>query len=208
MSTASFASPNVTAPSASLSPAASASAFNFQSGSQSTYLESTAPDSWYVLRARTGLELEACRYLSLYSIAHYSPTYKIRRRFPNSNGRLDTRALFPGYLFSWFDFDSRIERNTVLLSPFIIDLLRFNNGPAMIDNTELDRIKQLSSSELPLFSWNKLILGSKARVMVGKAWLEGVVSKIEGETHLVVNVEMLGRAVSVIVKDPDMLEAA
>lgn len=44
--------------------------------------------------------------------------------------------------------------------------------------------------------------------MVGKAWLEGVVSKIEGETHLVVNVTMLGRAVSVVVKDPDMLEAA
>jgi transcription antitermination factor NusG len=205
MSAASFVVPNITLP---LAPA---SAFNFRPGSfidSSTCRESTAPDSWYVLRARTGLELEACRYLSFYSITSYSPTYKVRRRFSNSKGIRDIRALFPGYLFSWFDFDSRTERNTVLLSPFIIDLLRFNNGPAMIDNAELDRIKQLSSSELPLFSWNKLILGSRAKVMVGKAWLEGVVSKIEGETHLVVNVTMLGRAVSVVVKDPDMLEAA
>ena len=165
----------------------------------------SCPRPWFVLRVETGHELSASTHLSSREIEHYTPTYTQRRKYAHTRAELIPRALFPGYIFARFPIHLK---SLTLDTPYVYDLLTFDRRPASIDDEEITRVRRLVSTGPPT-PWSKLIVGSQVVVKVGSmAGMQGVVAQINGDCHFVVNVVMLGRAVSVKITDPEMLEAA
>lgn len=159
---------------------------------------------WFVLRVETGREFAASTHLQSRQVEHFLPTYTLRRKYAHHRAEALPRALFAGYLFARFPLK---DKTLVLQSPHVYDLLTFAHSPAMIENQEIDRVRALASTPAPT-PWSRLLPGMTVIIRIGPmAGMEGVLAKIEDTYHFAVNVQMLGRAVSVRV-DPSMVEAA
>lgn len=168
--------------------------------------DSQAP--WGVLRVETGREQSASIHLTSREIEHYNPTYILTRKYSHWRPEAVARPIFPGYIFARFHTS---QKTMVIGSPYVYDQVAFDHKPAYVEHSEIERIKLLVSTG-PATPWAKLVCGDRVRVLVGRmTGMVGHLAEIRingvGEHHFVVNVFMLGRAVSVKV-DPEMLEAA
>ena len=67
-----------------------------------------------------------------------------------------------------------------------------------IPDDELDAVKAMVQSGLPVLPWEYLAVGQRVRIRYGKlAGLEGILARDKAVDRVVIKVEMLGRAVAV-----------
>lgn len=67
--------------------------------------------NWYLLRAATRREKDACTSLEELDIEHFMPVETVLRKLNREEGPYD-RPLFPGYLFAWIsdlDFPAAVR---------------------------------------------------------------------------------------------------
>jgi transcription antitermination factor NusG len=127
----------------------------------------------------------------------YLPTFKETRKWHDRKVELDI-PLFRGYVFSWFDFDERVE---VLQTFGVVRILSCLGVPAVVTEAEIVTIQEMLASGLPCSS-SALAIGQKVEIicgpLVGKI---GILKKFKGKDQwgLIVNIEMLGRGVSVTI---------
>lgn len=153
---------------------------------------------WYVLRTQPNHELTAALLLST-RFHQYLPLYNHRTRW-HDRVKVLRRPLFPGYVFCRFDFTRRHE---VLATAGILreGILQFGGVPATLTDTEVESIRELEkAAAVP----SQFVAGCKIRVLDGAlAGMTGVLTSIDNEMHIAVEVPILGRIVAVRLTVPE-----
>jgi transcription antitermination factor NusG len=159
---------------------------------------------WFALRVRSNFEQKSAALLRQRGYEEFSPTYR-RRSYWSDRIKWVDRPLFPGYVFCRFS-----QRNwlPVLQTPGIVQAVSFGGKPAPVDHAEIESLRILVRSPLPLFPRAFLHVGQKVRIRRGPlAGLEGVIEEFGKNCRIVVSVTLLQRSVSAEV-DAEWLEGA
>lgn len=157
--------------------------------------------SWHVLRVKH--QCEALVAEALEGLETFWP-HRVSRDNRNREYR---RPWFEGYLFTRCDWDDPGQRIRILRVPQILSILGINGIPSIVPDNEIESLKILVSSRQPVCSHSFVHLGERVRVISGPLkGVEGLVMRFKGADLLIVQVEMLQRAVSVEL-EPDTIEA-
>jgi transcription antitermination factor NusG len=151
------------------------------------------PPQWFALTVKPNHEKTAAQALGSKNFEVLLPMYRARRRWSDRTKELEL-PLFAGYVFGRF---SASERAMVLSTPGVISVVGFGNKPAAVSETEIQSVRTLMASGLPLSPWPFLRVGQRVRIEAGPlTGVEGVLSQVKDLWRVVVNVEILQRSVA------------
>ncbi len=150
--------------------------------------------SWFALTVKSQHEKAVADRLCERALEGYSPLYKARRRW-SDRVRTVELPLFPSYVFCRFDFEERIK---VLSTPGVYGVVGFGGQPCAIEDGEIEAVKTMAGSGLPVMPWPFLHVGNRVLIRQGPlAGLEGILLREKNDCRVVVNLTLLNRAVSV-----------
>ena len=148
---------------------------------------------WFALRVRSKYETTAKAVLQGKEFETFFPSYKARS-YRSNRVRVTDRALFPGYVFCRFDPGNRLP---IMKTPGVLEVVSFGGRPAEVNGDEVDALRRLTSSSLPLFPHAFLRVGERVCIESGPlAGLEGVLTRFDNNCRIVVSVSLLQRSVS------------
>lgn len=137
---------------------------------------------WSVLQVVANHEKRVARQLSVRSLEHYLPVYTERSRWSDRTVTLE-RPLFPGYVFIRYSPASRIS---FISTPGVLRLLG-EDGKAMVDGTEIDRIQRALAGGSILRPHRGLTVGTRVRVCRGVFdGVEGIVTELRRDCDVVI----------------------
>ncbi len=157
---------------------------------------------WYALKVKTQHELVVYGSLSYNSIEGFHPTCKAKRKWSDRVKLID-EPLFAGYVFGRFEYENRVP---LLRIPGVISIVSFAGIPAPIPDEEINTIRRLITSSYAVKPWPLLKVGQQ--VVVKNGPLRGVAGILAAEKdawRVVVGIEMLNRAVSVVIDRGDLM---
>ncbi len=157
---------------------------------------------WRVLHVRPRCEKKMAEFCRVRSLDHYLPLRRETKIYQRRKVTVE-KPVFPGYVFAAFDREGKL------------DLLKTNTVVRILDPPdesrlvrELDQIRKALAVDASLGATDAVTQGRRVRITSGPfLGVEGIVAEIKGTTKVVLNVEMIGRAVAVIA-DRDCLEPA
>jgi transcription antitermination factor NusG len=149
---------------------------------------------WYALYVRSHHEKHVFAELSTKQYEVFLPLYYARHRWADRWKTL-LLPLFPSYVFCHFDFT---QRTPVVSTPGVIELVRFGNEPAPVENTEIDAIRKIANSRLSTEPYAGLVRGQRVMMIKGPLnGLTGTLTEIHKKLRLVLSVALLNRSVLV-----------
>jgi transcription antitermination factor NusG len=149
---------------------------------------------WFALQVRTRQETGVAQQLRGQGYERFLPLYKLRKRWSDRIKEVDA-PLFPGYLFCRFNPQDRLP---ILKTPGVIQIVGFNNGPAAVDESEIQSIQTLVTAGAPHQPWPFLAAGDRVRIESGPLLgLEGILIDVKRSHRLVLSVTLLQRSVAV-----------
>jgi transcription antitermination factor NusG len=149
--------------------------------------------SWFALQVRSRRESIIAAQLFEQGYECFLPLYKSVRRWSDRMKELE-QPLFPGYLFSRFDY---LNCRSLLMTPGVQQVLGNGGSPIPVDERELQSIRQALSSGLPNQPWPYLQVGERVRVNYGSLNnLEGFLINFKGSHRVVLSVTLLQRSVA------------
>ena len=145
---------------------------------------------WFALRVKSNRERVTALALAGKGFEVFLPQYR-------SEGTQLERPLFPGYLFSRFDAHNRLP---ILTVPGIVHIVGLGSTPCPVDDEELESVRLLVQSALPLNPNETYSVGAPIRVTAGP--LAGAQGCITGLTkqRFAVTITLLQRSISVELK--------
>lgn len=151
-------------------------------------------ERWYALHVRSQHERFVANHLAASGLEHFAPFYMMESRWSDRT-KLIERPLFPGYVFARFDAG---RRQPIIRISGVIQIVGTTTGPIAIDDQELEAVRHMVASKLPVTPWPCPSVGDMVTVGLGPlAGLRGIVIHRKGHTRLVCSIEILQRAVSV-----------
>ena len=151
-------------------------------------------DHWYALFTRYQHEKLVATALSNKSYDVYLPLYRAVHRWQDRDKQLLV-PLFPCYLFLRGGLDRQLP---ILTTPGLLHIVSWGGRPAAIPQAQIDAVKQILGSGLPVQSHAYMRCGDRVRVRSGPLMgLEGILEREKGQARLVLSMEMLGRAAAV-----------
>jgi transcription termination/antitermination protein NusG len=160
--------------------------------------------NWYALVVRPQHEKAVAASLAAKALDSYVPLYRDRRRW-SDRVRILELPLFSRYVFCRCSFADRIK---VLATPSVQSVVSFNGKPEPIPDVEIESIRTMIGSNLPIAPWECLRVGQRVRICDGPlTGVQGMLVRDKSLYRVVVNVELLQRAVAVEV-DREVLKAA
>jgi transcription antitermination factor NusG len=153
----------------------------------------TAPQ-WYAVRVRSKFESNVSTVLEHKGVEKFLPTYRSRRKWADRVKTLDL-PLFPGYVFCRIPLE---ERNVVLTTGGVVDIVSIGRVPAPISDAEIEAIRTVVQAPVHAEPWPFLKIGETVRIHSGYlAGLEGILIKVKNSWRLVISVTLLQRSVAV-----------
>ena len=149
---------------------------------------------WFALQVAA---LSEPRVRTLLSQKHYEVFFPatITKRKLSDRIKSVENPLYPGYLFCRFQPSIPLP---VQVTPGVIRIIGAGGSFSEIPEAEIESIRLLLLSGLPILKRDRLPVGSIVEVKHGPLRsVRGVVVSEEGQCHLVVSVTLLNRAVSV-----------
>lgn len=147
---------------------------------------------WYVLHLRPRSEKKVAEHCKASSLPHYLPLRRQTRVYQRRRVTFEV-PIFPGYLFASFDRDGRLA---VLKSNHVVRILEPGRRRDLLH--QLAQIRKALRVDPELVSCSALRRGRRVRIKGGPFMgVEGVVAEIKGVTHVVLNVDIVGQAVTV-----------
>ncbi len=147
---------------------------------------------WYALRVKSNREHITLRGLAGRGYEAFLP----RHRRIRANGTIkEETPLFPGYVFCRFDVTDRLP---VLMLPGVLHIVGIGNTPVPVNDRELQSLRVLVETGLPLNTDEAYTVGQQIRVVRGP--LAGADGHVVGllDQRLVVSITLLQRSVSVV----------
>ena len=148
---------------------------------------------WYAIRVRSNFEKKSAELLRQKGLEEFLPTYRRRARWSDRTKWVD-HPLFPGYLFCRFDPQNWLP---VLQTPGVVHAVGFGGKPVPVEPAEMESLRTLVRSSLPLFPQAFLRVGQKVLIRSGPlAGVEGILQNFEKNCRIVVSITLLQRSVS------------
>jgi transcription antitermination factor NusG len=161
------------------------------------------PMNWYALTVKSQHEKAVDEQLQAKALESYLPLYRARRRWSDRIKTIDL-PLFSRYVFCRFDFEDRLK---VLSISSIVSVVGFGGKPCPIPDHEIESIQAVVGSGLPFSPWPFLRIGQRVRICQGAMeGLEGILAREKSGYRVIVNVELLNRAMAVEI-DRDLVRA-
>jgi transcription antitermination factor NusG len=149
---------------------------------------------WFALQVRSQREGSVADHLDGKGYELFLPLYKCRKRWSDRVKEVEA-PLFPGYLFCRFD---PYDRLPVLKTPWVLQIVGFNNAPAPVDEEEISAVRTLVSSGVPTQPWPFVEIGDRVRIEGGPFHgVVGILSQFKDHRRLVVSITLLQRSVAV-----------
>ena len=158
--------------------------------------------TWYVLHVKPRTEKKVFGHLEMLRVFRYLPLYK---KVTKTQRRKVTRflPLFPGYVFTRL---GPAERLTMMKTQLLVRLIDVQNPRRMIH--QLRQIAHAGRLACDLQPTQAFAVGEHVRMTSGPfRGMDGYVQRTGAQTKLVLELEILGRAVEVSV-DPGDVEKA
>lgn len=149
---------------------------------------------WYALTTRPQHERRAAQALEIKGFQTFLPLYQARRQWSDRTKLLEL-PLFPGYLFCRFTAEQRLR---IVTSPNITSIVGVGKKPFPVADEEIQAIRTMIASGLPLEPWQYLEVGQRVRIEGGSLdGLTGILVQEKNSLRVVVNVDLLRRSVAV-----------
>lgn len=157
-------------------------------------LASASQYPWFALSVKPRHEKAVAQQLSTKGLEQYLPLYRAKRRW-SDRFKLVELPLFPGYVFCRFEYEERLR---VLQTLSVTGVVGFGGTPTPVPDLEIESVKAVLRSGLPVKPWPFLRVGQQVRVTAGSlTGVEGMLVREKGLYRVVVNVELLQRSVAV-----------
>jgi len=148
---------------------------------------------WFALRVRSKHEQVASLHLRSRGFEEFSPSYKTERQWSDRK-RITDQSLFPGYVFCRLNAQDRLPALTV---PGVVGIVGFGDGPMIIPDEEVARVRAMLNSGLVVMPWPFLKVGEMVLIERGPlAGVEGILQEVKGKCRIVVSINLLQRSVS------------
>jgi transcription antitermination factor NusG len=173
----------------------------------------SAGGNWYALRLRSRSEFAVRDALEAQGIESFLPTWEETVRWADRQA-VTTRPLFSGYIFG--RFDPATAQDAILRTRGVVQILGmvksgpYRRGDCAVPVPESIPDEVIANLRLMAATPNALspcpyVAGEAVTVRCGTyAGVEGIVVKTDGEAHLVVSVEFLGRSCRVKIDAADI----
>lgn len=149
--------------------------------------------SWYALQVWARKESSVANHLESQGFECFLPKYVSVRRWSDRVKELE-QPLFPGYLFSRFDFENR---RPLVTTPGVLQIVGFGKKPTPVSEHEIHALQLAVASGLPKQPWPYLEAGMKVRLTRGNLQnLEGILVNFKGSHRVVLSVSLLQRSVA------------
>ena len=162
----------------------------------------SGPAPWFAIWTRSRHEQVVRQQLENRRIEAFLPTITRWSRWKDRKKKIDW-PLFPGYCFARFDPSDTLP---VLKCTGVVNIVSVEGKPASIPEYELDSIRLLVGSELRYDPCPLIHEGMMVEVVHGP--LRGVIGRlVRKDAHrsqLVLSVDLIGQAVSVVVDASDV----
>ncbi len=169
-------------------------ACTFRALGSNTTMRRAESCEWFALRVRRRHEKVVAYGLASKGLEQLLPLYTIRHRWSDRHRDLQV-PLFPGYVFCRFPHEKRVP---VLRTPGVVSIVSFGGVLVPVTETEIDSLRTLIASGLPLAPWPHLRVGQKVSIGCGSLrGVEGIVVRLKGRWRVVVNINLLQRSVAV-----------
>lgn len=146
---------------------------------------------WYVLHTRSRQEKILANELGARRIEHYLPLMR-RARFYGDRKAVVEEPLFPGYVFLLGSVDDAYLADR---TKRVANIIRVTDQQKL--EWELQNIRMALSQEAPLDPYPHLVRGVRVEVRSGPfQGLQGVIEDKGKDSRLILQVDVLGRAVS------------
>src|SRR5580692_8376723 len=148
---------------------------------------------WFALRVRSKHEQVASLHLRSRGFEEFSPSYKVERQWSDRKRTTD-QSLFPGYVFCRLNAQDRLP---VLTVPGVVGIVGFGDGPTIIPEDEVARVRAMLNCGLVVMPWPFLKIGEAVLIERGPlAGVEGLLLEVKGKYRIVVSINLLQRSVS------------
>lgn len=164
-------------------------------------IPSSYGNPWYAVWTRSRHEKTVHEQLARKEIEAFLPTIRRWSRWKDRKKLIDW-PLFPGYCFVRFDPDNLLP---ILKCSGVVNIVRVNDEPAPIPEWEIESIRTLVQSELQYDPCPFIKEGMMVGVIHGP--LRGVIGRLVrkgSHARLVLSVDLIGKAVSVVVDAADV----
>ena len=158
-------------------------------------------EAWYVAITKPRHEKVVEEMLRKKGVEVFLPITEHVRKY-RSGRKIVRLPLFPRYLFVRFDPKDKLRYHRILDIPSLQGFIRSKSPGGILipaSNEEVESLKVLVASNLPVAVFHDMEEGQKVRVLEGPLkGAIGVISHIDKEQwKLTVNVTLLGQSVSV-----------
>jgi transcription antitermination factor NusG len=149
---------------------------------------------WYALTVKHQHERTIEIALTGKGFEAFSPMYRARRQWSDRTKEIE-RPLFAGYVFCRFPLEAK---GLVLNTPAVSRVVQFGGTLAALPDAEIEAIRAIVASQLPVRPWPHLKPGDRVRIERGPLrGMVGVLLKEKCALELIVSVELLQRSVAV-----------
>ena len=150
--------------------------------------------AWYALRTRSRHEKRVRDQLANRGLEPFLPLVTRWRRWQDRRTQV-AFPLFPGYCFARFPLR---ERLAILTAHGVVQILGNHDGPVSVPEAEIEGVRRLVTSTLPVDPHPYLREGAWVEVIHGPlAGLQGILLRKGARARLVISVRLIEQAVSV-----------
>jgi len=157
--------------------------------------------AWYAIRTRSRHEKLVHQQLGSRGVDSFLPTVDRRRRWKD-RWKTVSFPLFPGYCFARFPYQDRLS---VLTAVGVVQILGINGHATPVPDHEIDAVRLLVTSTLPLDPHPYLREGMEVEVVRGPLeGVRGVLVRKGSRARLVVAIHLIQQAASVELDSADV----
>lgn len=151
-------------------------------------------EAWYAIYAKHQHEKSAADLLDRKGFEILLPLYRSVRRW-NDRNKAALLPLFPSYLFVRTDLCRKVD---ILRTPGVFWLVESGGCACPIPEYEIEAINKIIQSPAGIAPHPYLMSGERVRVRHGTLeGVEGILTRFKNQYRVVLNVELLRRAVAV-----------
>jgi transcription termination/antitermination protein NusG len=149
---------------------------------------------WFAIRVKSQCEKMVSDALRYKGYEEFLPLYWSQRFWSDRIKRIQL-PVFAGYLFCRFDLP---DRNAILKTPGVCNIVGQGGVPHPVDSRELENIRTSLNSGRKIEPWQGFEIGDRVRIGQGPLrGIEGMLLRFKGSTHLVLGIQLLQRSIAV-----------
>lgn len=152
--------------------------------------------NWYAIYVRPRSEKKVAKVLSDVGIDHYLPLQRSLRKWSDRKKWIDM-PLIPGYCFVHLDLADRLQ---VLTLPNVVQFVRFNGQPALIQPSHIEFMRRMLSQTEVDFTISNQMPAPGQTVEITSGPMIGMQAEMvseKGKSRIIVRLEALNNIIQV-----------